>query len=233
MEDAPTVLLSAHMDTVSSTSPNAILHDEKRIHTNERRILGGDDRAGIAQIIEGIQTVQEKNMAHPEIKVVFTVGEEVGLKGSSHLKPGDVSTRPTLGFVVDSTDKNALFLTNDAVFIAPNSVKYNFSQEEPVIQVSMRSMANAGIMPEPIHGPIMAGAGTDANSPAFNTGNIHSVAIGTGVSDVHTSLEHVRKKDLEQVARAVVGFITNSCDLKVDDTQAIVPRIPFQDTTTA
>jgi len=225
-EDSPTIVLSAHMDTVSETAEKAIINGEKRIHTNERYILGGDDRAGIAQIMEGVETVLEKGLKHPEIKLVFTVGEEVGLKGAARLKPEDVSTRPSLGYVIDSTDKESIFLANDAVFLAPNSLRYNFSQEDPLIQVGMRSLADAGIKPQPYHGPVLAGAGTDANTPAFNNALTHSVAIGTGVSFVHTPMENVKKKDLEQVARAVVGFLTNACDLRVDENQKIVPRYP-------
>ncbi|MDQ7823273.1 MAG: M20/M25/M40 family metallo-hydrolase [Candidatus Eremiobacteraeota bacterium] len=226
-KDAPTVMLSAHMDTVSPTSADAIINDGKKIKTNERHILGGDDRAGIAQIMEGVQSVLERGMDHPEIKIVFTVGEEVGLKGSMALDPKDIATRPTLGFVIDSTDKRSLYLTNDGVIITSKPTKYNFSQEDPLIQVSMRSMADAGIKPQPVHGPILAGAGTDANSPALNNKLVKSVAIGTGVNDVHTMLENAKIKDLEQIARSVVGFITNTCDLKVDG-DAVVPRYPLK-----
>jgi len=223
-EDSPTILLSAHMDTVAATSPEAIINDGKRIKTNERYILGADDRAGIAEIMEGVQTVMEKGLPHPEIKIVFTVGEEVGLKGSSSIKPEDVSSRPTLGYVVDATDKRNLYLANDAVLITWNSLKYNFSQEDPLIQVAMRSMADGGIRPRPIHGPILAGAGTDANTPAFNNNKTRSVAIGTGANEVHTPLENVKICDIEQIARTVVGLLTNSCDLKVNEEGNIVPR---------
>jgi putative aminopeptidase FrvX len=225
LEDSPTILMSSHMDTVSATSEKAIINDGRKIRTNEKCILGGDDRAGIAEIMEGLETVMEKGMAHPEIKLLFTMGEEVGLKGSVALKPEDISTRPTLGYVVDSTDKSSLYLTNDSVIIVPESIKYNYSQEDPLVQVALRSMADAGIEPHPVHGPILAGAGTDANTPALNTGNIRSIAIGTGVSDEHTPLENVKIDDLEQVARTVVGILTNSGDLKVDDNKKISPRM--------
>lgn len=227
-EDSPTVLFSAHMDTVSSTSSDSIINDGLRIKTNEKHILGGDDRAGIAEIMEGLETVIEKGMDHPEIKIVFTVGEEVGLIGASSLKPEDISSKPTLGYVVDSMNKSTVHLTNDAVFIAPRSKKYNFSQEDPVIQLGMRSLADAGIEPIPVHGPILTGAASDANTTAFNSGNIRSIAIGTGVSEVHSCLENVKIKDLEQVAKAVVGLMTNACDLKIDENQKIVPRYPIQ-----
>jgi len=225
LEDSPTILMSSHMDTVSTTSEKAIINDGRKIRTNEKCILGGDDRAGIAEIMEGLETVMEKEMAHPEIKLLFTMGEEVGLKGSVALKQEDISTRPTLGYVVDSTDKSSLFLTNDSIIIVPESIKYNYSQEDPLVQVALRSMADAGIEPHPVHGPILAGAGTDANTPALNTGNIRSIAIGTGVSDEHTPLENVKIDDLEQVARTVVGILTNSGDLKVDENQKVAPRM--------
>lgn len=226
-EDSPTVLLSSHMDTVSSTSEKSIINDGRKIHTDGKCILGGDDRAGISEIMEGIETVIEKGLDYPEIKLFFTMGEEVGLKGSSALKPEDISSRPTMGYVVDSTDKSSLYLTNDSVIIVPTSIKYNYSQENPLVQVAMKSLADAGIKPHPVHGPILAGAGTDANTPALNTGNIRSIAIGTGVNDEHTPLENIKIKDFEQVARTVVGLITNACDLKIDEMRQIVPRFGY------
>lgn len=227
MDDAPTILFSAHTDTVSATSDKAIRNDGRRIRTNERKILGGDDRAGIAQIMEGLRVVQMENVPHPELKIVFTVSEEKGLKGSSSLKPEDISTRPTLGYVLDSTDKRSIYLMNDSVITNSKSIKYNFSQEDPLVQIAMRSMADSGIKPRPIHGPIMAGAATDANTPAFNRGSIKSIALGTGASEIHTTLENIKISALEQVARVVVAIIANSCDLKVNEKGEVVPRYPM------
>ncbi|MBI2265534.1 MAG: M20/M25/M40 family metallo-hydrolase [Armatimonadetes bacterium] len=220
--DAPTVLLSAHQDTVAPTSAEAIKMDKRKIFTDETHILGADDRAGIAEILEGVQTVLEKGLEHPEIKLVFTVGEEVGLQGASHLKPEDISTRPTLGFVVDSTEITDVYLTNDSVIVNPQSLRYRFSQEDPLIQVVFRSMADVGTNPRPIHAPIMTGAGSDANTKAFNSGMIRSLAVGAGERDLHTPLENVTISDLERVAEHVVGFITHACDLRVQGDR-IVP----------
>jgi di/tripeptidase len=225
-EDSPTVMLSAHQDTVAPTRPENIIVGERRIHTNEKSILGADDRAGIAQILEGLQSVLEQGLAHPEVKLVFTVDEERGLLGASRLQPEDISQRPTLGYVVDALDVRDLHLTNDAVIVNPNSVKYNYSMEDPIVQVAFRSMANAGLQPRPIPAPIMTGAGSDANTKAFNSKHIRSMAVGVGERDMHTPLEYIKIKDLEQAARHVVGYLTNSCDLKVVGDQ-IVPRRQF------
>ncbi|MCD4784205.1 MAG: M20/M25/M40 family metallo-hydrolase [Candidatus Eremiobacteraeota bacterium] len=227
VKDAPSVLLCSHQDTVSSTSPDAIIFDGREFRSDEKHILGSDDRAGIAEIMEGVATVIEKGLDRPEIKIVFTVGEEQGLKGSSRLKPEEISNRPTLGFVMDAMDKRDLFLKIDGPVLHSKSARYNFSQEDPLIQVAMKSMADAGIKPRPIHAPPIAGAQSDANTEAFNSGMIRSLAVGTGASDIHTTLENIKAEDLEQVANSVVGFISNACDLKVDDSQQIIPRYPI------
>jgi putative aminopeptidase FrvX len=222
-EDAPTVLLSAHQDTVEPTSADSIRVTEYKIHTDGSHILGADDRAGIAQILEGIQSVQEQGQAHPELKLVFPVDEERGLRGAARLHPDEISTRPTLGFVVDALDVNTLHLTNDAVILTPRSTKYTFKQSDPIAQVALRSMAQAGTNPKVRHSPILTGAGSDANTPGFNSGHIQSIAVGVGEQNMHTGMEQIKTNDLERAARHVVGYITNACDLKVEGDD-IVPR---------
>lgn len=222
-EDAPTVLLSAHQDTVEATNPDAIRENDYKIYTDGKHILGADDRAGIAQIMEGVETVLETGQDHPEIKLVFPVDEERGLRGAGRLNPEDISERPTLGFVVDALDVDTLHLTNDAVILHPRSVKYTYNQADPVAQVALRSMAQAGTNPKVRHTPILTGAGSDANTPAFNSGHITTLAVGVGETNMHTGMEQIKKNDLERAARHVVGYITNSCDLKVVDGK-VVPR---------
>lgn len=225
-ESSPTVMLSAHQDTVMPTKAENIIVGPRRIHTNEKSILGADDRAGLAEILEGVESVLEQGLAHPEVKLVFTVDEERGLLGASRLKPEDISNRPTLGFVVDALDVKDVHLTNDAVIVNPSSVKYNYSQDDPLVQVVYRSMTNAGLAPRPIPAPILTGAGSDANTRAFNGGKIRTIAVGAGERDMHTPLEYIKIKDLEQAARHVVGYITNTCDLEVQGDQ-MVPRKAF------
>jgi putative aminopeptidase FrvX len=225
-ESSPTVMLSAHQDTVLPTKLENIIVGERRIHTNEKSILGADDRAGIAQILEGLESVLEQGLPHPEVKLVFPVDEERGLVGASRLTTQDISTRPTLGYVVDALDVQDVHLTNDAVIVNPKSVKYAYSQDDPLVQVLYRSMSNAGLTPRPIPAPIMTGAGSDANTPALNSGPIRSMAIGVGERDMHTTLEYIKIRDLEQAARHVVGVLTNSCDLEVQGDK-IVPKTPM------
>ena len=222
-EDAPTVLLSAHQDTVEATNPEAIRVTDYKVHTDGRHILGADDRAGIAQILEGLESVRKQGLPHPELKLVFPVDEERGLRGAGRLQPEEISQRPTLGYVVDALDVDTLHLTNDAVLLNPRSLKYSFSQADPVAQVALRSMAQAGTNPKVRHAPILTGAGSDANTPAFNSGHIRSLAVGVGETNMHTGMEQIKIDDLERAALHVVGYITNSCDLRVEG-DSIVAR---------
>jgi len=224
VKDSPAILLSAHMDTVSETAPDAIFNDGRRISTDEKHILGADDRSGIAEILEGVSVVMEKGFDHPAITLVFTVGEEVGLIGASKLNRDDLPEGPALGFVMDCLNVRDLHLANDSVVANRQSPKYNYSQENPIVQLAMRSMADGGTMPRPMHAPIMAGCGTDANTYKLNSGNITSMALGSGMTDVHTPLENILIDDMEHAARTVVGVLTNSCDLKVSETGDIVSR---------
>ena len=221
--DAPTVVLSAHQDTVGPTSSEAIIVGEHRVFTDGSHILGADNRAGIAQILEAVQTVKESGQEHPELKLVFTVSEETGLHGAASLQPEEISERPALGIVVDSTKVENVNLTNDAVIVNGRSVKYQYSQEEPVVQLAFEGLSQAGIRPRPVSAPIMVGAGTDANTLAFNSGPIRSIAIGCGQTDIHSPLENIARRDLERVSQALVGMIIQASDFEVSGDQ-VVPK---------
>ena len=86
----PATLFVAHMDTVQpGIRKKAVFHQNGRITSDGRTILGSDDVAGIVEIVEGIRYVQEQNIPHGDVEVLFPVAEEVYDKGS---KAFDFST---------------------------------------------------------------------------------------------------------------------------------------------
>jgi len=98
--DAPPLLFNAHLDTVEPTEQLRIrLHDET-ITSDGATILGADDKAGVAAIIEMLRAVQESGLPHPPLEIVFTVAEEIGLMGSMVLDYGLLTAK--VGFVADS-----------------------------------------------------------------------------------------------------------------------------------
>ena len=53
------------------------------ITTDGSTLLGADDKAGVAEIMTALATLQAKNIPHGDIRVAFTPDEEVG-KGAKH-----------------------------------------------------------------------------------------------------------------------------------------------------
>ena len=101
MHDGAALLLSAHMDTVAPAQDvRPVLHDGVFTSGGDT-VLGADDKSGIAQILETIKVLQERDLPHPPLDVVFTVCEEVGLLGAKHLDFKRL--RATHGLVLDTS----------------------------------------------------------------------------------------------------------------------------------
>jgi len=93
-------LLSAHMDTVEpGRGIKPIIHDGV-IYSAGDTVLGGDDKSGIAIILEILQQIKEKNLPHPPIEVVLSVEEEQGLQGARHLDMSALKSK--WGLVLDT-----------------------------------------------------------------------------------------------------------------------------------
>ena len=96
------VMLNAHVDTVPLVpgEPLAPVVDGSVVRTNGRQILGADDKAGVAIVLEVVDALRGLPAAdRPTLVVVFTVGEERGLRGAHAL---DVAAlRADAGFTFD------------------------------------------------------------------------------------------------------------------------------------
>jgi len=98
-KDKPALLLMAHMDTVvPGISKNPII-DGDIIKTDGTTILGGDDFAGIAVILETVRSLKEDSTPFGDLYIAFTVCEEGGLYGARNL---DLSKIPAdFAFIFD------------------------------------------------------------------------------------------------------------------------------------
>ena len=75
------MLFSAHMDTVCPGSGVKLVLRDGTIRSSGDTILGADDKAGIAEILEALTCLHESGLPHRPIEVLFTVREETGLEG--------------------------------------------------------------------------------------------------------------------------------------------------------
>ena len=83
--NAPSIMMSAHMDTVVPGEGVKPVVEGDIIRTDGTTVLGGDDKSGCAVIIEVIRCLQEQNIPHAPIEAIFSICEEVGLLGAKNV----------------------------------------------------------------------------------------------------------------------------------------------------
>ena len=126
-------LFSAHMDTVVPCKEINPIVENGVIKTDGTSVLGGDDKGGIASIIEMLRVIKENNLEHPEIVVVFSVAEEIGLLGAKAFEIEKYNI--DYGFILDSGGKPGKIITQ-----APSAAKGTIT--------IIGKPAHAGIAPE-------------------------------------------------------------------------------------
>ncbi len=127
------VMLCAHMDTVEPGRGVKPVLQDGIIRSSGDTILGGDDKAGIAVILEVLRIIRDEGILHGGLEVVLTVFEEGGLLGARNLNAGTI--RSKLGYILDSDGPPGAIVTR-----AP-------AQDRISATVRGRS-AHAGICPE-------------------------------------------------------------------------------------
>ena len=93
--------LSCHMDTVQPGEGVQVVRTGDIFTSKGDTILGSDDKAGIAAIIEAMQMLKESGEKHPMIEVVITTCEEIGLLGAKHVEYDKIQTK--FGYALDSS----------------------------------------------------------------------------------------------------------------------------------
>ena len=98
------VFFNCHMDTVVPAIGVKVLRQGEVFTSAGDTVLGSDDKAGIASLIEVMRTLQEKNIPYGPVELVFTTCEEVGLLGVKALDPSLIKAK--IGYALDSSGIN-------------------------------------------------------------------------------------------------------------------------------
>jgi tripeptide aminopeptidase len=100
-EQAPVIYFTCHMDTVvPGIGVKPQIGADGVIRSDGTTVLGSDDKAGIAAMLELVKVLKEENISHGVIKFVITAGEESTLLGSRAMEPGWV--KADYGYAIDS-----------------------------------------------------------------------------------------------------------------------------------
>ncbi|MGD6815617.1 tripeptidase T [Metabacillus sp. 84] len=132
-EGADPIYFTSHMDTVVPGKNIKPSIKDGYIVTDGTTILGADDKAGLAAMLEAIRILKEKNIGHGKIEFVITAGEESGLVGAKALDPEWMTAK--YGYALDSDGK-----VGDIIVAAPTQAK---------VKATIKGKtAHAGVAPE-------------------------------------------------------------------------------------
>ncbi|MFB6465900.1 M20/M25/M40 family metallo-hydrolase [Cytobacillus sp. Hz8] len=127
------IYFTSHMDTVVPGKGVKPSIKDGYVVTDGTTILGADDKAGLAVMLEIVRVLKEQNIPHGKIEFVITVGEESGLVGAKVLDSSKITAK--YGYAVDSDG-----LVGNIVVAAPTQAK--------VKAVIYGKTAHAGVAPE-------------------------------------------------------------------------------------
>lgn len=91
------LLINAHLDTVTPGNGVQPVMEGGVIRSDGRTILGADDKSGVAIALEAVRAAQEQGIALPPLDILFTVQEEVGLKGAKAFDVRRLRARQGIG----------------------------------------------------------------------------------------------------------------------------------------
>jgi tripeptide aminopeptidase len=176
--EGPPLLLSAHMDTVAPGVGIRPVVEDGLVRSDGTTILGGDDKSGIAVILETLTALHEQGR-RPAIEIAFTVGEETGLLGAKALDPNWPRSRQAV--VLDSGGP-----LHALVYGAPASDKFTATVHGQA--------AHAGSNPEDGTNAILVAAQGIAHMPLGRideetTSNIGLIGGGQAVNVVPDRVE--------------------------------------------
>lgn len=130
--EGASLFFCAHLDTVGPYENIEVIEEGEIIKSNGKTILGADDKAGIAILIEIARILKESPFPHPPLEFIFTTAEEIGLLGAKNLDFKHL--KASYGFILDGENPEEI------VIAAPSSYQF-------ILKVYGKS-AHAGIEPE-------------------------------------------------------------------------------------
>ncbi len=211
----PAILLSCHADTVMPGKGIEPVLKDGVIRSGGETILGADDKAGIAEMLEALRTAE----IHPPVEIAISRQEEVGLLGVKNLDYSRLSAKR--GFLLDNDTLDTIVIGGPSYFAID-------------VEIKGRS-AHAGMEPEKGINAILAASKAIAalrlgrldHETTANVGVIHGGIIRNGVPEKATFLAECRSLDhekaqkladeMESIIKTEAGSIGAKVDIKIDN----------------
>lgn len=131
------LLVSGHMDVVPpchNIQPVVEqIEGDTLISSDNTTVLGADDKAGLAPVLEAVALSLRENLPRPALKLVFTTREETMLGGAKDLSDADLKASFAVTF--DHTGRQGVIIHQ-----APSYIEFTITCKGKSV--------HAGIMPE-------------------------------------------------------------------------------------
>ncbi|MBU3231871.1 M20/M25/M40 family metallo-hydrolase [Shouchella clausii] len=208
----------AHMDTVGPGKGIQPIVENGYIQTDGTTILGADDKAGIAAMLEATRVLQASKEPHGQIQFVITVGEEAGLVGAKALAKDAISA--SYGYALDSDGEVGGMITSapsQAKIFAKVYGKTAHAGVEPEKGISAIAVASKAVSKMPL-GRI--DADTTANIGRFEGGTQTNIVcdVVTITAEARSLVEEKLKQQVEAMKQAFEQAaleMSTSCDVQV------------------
>lgn len=152
LEQVPGIFFEAHMDSVDPATGTHVVRKDGVLYSDGTTTLGGDDKVGIAAMLELIKVLQEEAIPHGKLELLFTISEEIGCLGARNLQPGFLTS--AFGYCLDDSGH-----LGDITYASP----YQYVLD---VKVGGKS-AHAGLEPEKGISAVMLSARALAALPAY------------------------------------------------------------------
>jgi tripeptide aminopeptidase len=188
-DSVDTIYFTSHMDTVVPGKSIRPSIKDGYIISDGTTILGADDKAGIAAMLEAIRSLKENDVKHGDIQFIITAGEESGLVGAKAFDRSLLTAR--YGYALDSDGA-----VGDIIVAAPTQAK---------LYVVMKGMtAHAGVAPEKGVSAITLAAKAIAKMPLGRIDHETTANIGSFAGGQQTNIvcDHV---EIHAEARSLIA----------------------------
>lgn len=192
------ILFSSHMDTVvPGKNKKLVVHPDGKITSDGTTVLGADDLAGVAAILEMLQVIKENDFAHPEIEVLFPVAEEPYAQGSRVFDYSKLHAKQAyvldLSGTVGTAAVAAPSMISFKIIVKGKSAHAGFSPEQGIHAIKIAAAAIAKIQNGHVD------ADTTVNFGLIQGGNARNIVPEEVIIEGEIR-SMVQEKALEQVA---------------------------------
>ncbi len=225
-EGAPALLFEAHMDSVAPTTGTHVVRRGGVLYSDGTTTLGGDDKVGIAAMLEVVRALKEDGVQHGDVQLCFTISEEIGCLGAVNLDKSWI--KADYGYCLDLGG-------------TPGEITYAAPKMYDIYVTVTGRAAHAGLAPEEGINAIMLASQALAKLPAYGrldaetTLNVGIFNAGVGANIVcpeakfvidMRSLNVPRLESLKDETLAIIREVVKAGGGQVDfDVQVGCPAV--------